>query len=48
MAPSRTKEEGFDVAIKEVPVTEQRCPFVQKVGDEKLSQPGRSSEIPLS
>jgi len=40
MAPARTEEDGFDVAIKQVPVTEQRRPFIQKEGGQKLKQPG--------
>jgi len=40
MAPARTEEDGFDIAIKQVPVTEQRRPFIQKKGDERLSHTG--------
>ena len=39
MAPARTEERGFAVAIKEVPLTVTRRPFIQE-GDEKLKQPG--------
>jgi hypothetical protein len=45
MAPARTGEEGFAVAIKEVPVTEQRKPFIQKEGDESLKSPGIYNSI---
>jgi len=41
MAPARTEEDGFDVAIKQVPVTEQRRPFIQRKGDQKLKDPGK-------
>jgi hypothetical protein len=47
MAPPRTEEDGFDVTIKEVPVTRERRPFIQKAGDEKLRQPGKYMLIPL-
>ncbi|PBP24048.1 caleosin domain containing protein [Diplocarpon rosae] len=40
MAPARTEEEGFDVSIKEVPVTEERRPFILKQGDHRLKDPG--------
>ena len=40
MAPARTQEEGFNVAIKEVPITEQRKPWIQE-GDERLKSPGK-------
>ncbi|PMD46498.1 Caleosin-domain-containing protein [Hyaloscypha variabilis F] len=40
MAPARTEEDGFDVSIKEVPVTEQRRPFIQKVDNQELKDPG--------
>lgn len=46
MAPARTREDGFDVSISEVPVTEQRRPFIQKDGEEVLKQPGMY--IPLA
>lgn len=38
--------EGFDLAIPDVDVTEQRRPFIQKDGHERLKQPGtaRTSE----
>jgi len=41
MAPARMEEDGFDVAIKEVPVTEQRRPFIPKGDDQKLKDPGK-------
>jgi hypothetical protein len=34
MAPAST-EEGFAIAIKQIPVMEERCPLIQK-GDEIL------------
>lgn len=40
MSPARTQQEDFDVSIREVPVTEQRRPFIQKEDDQKLQQPG--------
>ncbi|KAE8442095.1 hypothetical protein EG329_003853 [Mollisiaceae sp. DMI_Dod_QoI] len=41
MAPARTAEEdGFAVSISEVPVTEQRRPFIEKEADRKLKDPG--------
>ena len=40
MAPARTQEDGFDVSIPEVPVTEQRRPFIPEEGDQKLKDPG--------
>ncbi|KAF8862579.1 Caleosin-domain-containing protein [Acephala macrosclerotiorum] len=40
MALARTEEEGFAVSIPEVPVTEQRGPFIEKEGDRKLKNPG--------
>ena len=40
MAPARTEEDGFDIAIKQVPVTEQRRPFIQKKGDVRLTHTG--------
>ena len=40
MAPARTEEDGFDIAIKQVPVTEQRLPFIQKKGDGRLTHAG--------
>jgi hypothetical protein len=46
MALAKTSELGFDVALKEVPVTEQRRPFIQKEGDERLKQPGRQQKVP--
>jgi peroxygenase len=42
MAPARTEEDGFTVAIKQVPVTEARRPFIQKNGDERLTHTGLS------
>jgi hypothetical protein len=44
MAPARAEGEGFDVALTEVPVTEQRLPFIQQGRDEKLRQPGQNPE----
>ncbi|PBP28437.1 caleosin domain containing protein [Diplocarpon rosae] len=40
MAPARLEEEGFDVSIKELPVTEQRRPFILQQGDHRLKDPG--------
>lgn len=40
MAPARTREDSFDVSIKEVPVTEQRRPFIQKDDDQKVKHLG--------
>jgi len=40
MAPTRTEEDGFDKALKQVPVTEQRRPFIWKDGDERLTHTG--------
>jgi peroxygenase len=40
MAPTRTEEDGFVVAIKQVPVTKERRPFIQKDGDERLTHTG--------
>lgn len=40
MAPARTQEHDFEVAIKEVLVTEQRRPFIQKDGEEALKHAG--------
>ncbi|KAI9739865.1 MAG: hypothetical protein M1818_004921 [Claussenomyces sp. TS43310] len=40
MAPARAGEESLEVAIPEVSVTEQRRPFIQKEGGEKLSHTG--------
>lgn len=40
MAPARTEEDGFAISIPEVPVTEQRRPFIEKEGDRKLKDPG--------
>jgi peroxygenase len=42
MAPARTEEDGFDVYVKAVPVTEQRRPFIQKDDDQKLKHPGNN------
>lgn len=41
MAPASTSEDGFDIAIKEVPVTQQRRPFIEKNDDQALIQPGK-------
>jgi len=48
MAPEKTSELGFDVTIPEVPVTEQRRPFLQKEGDEKLKEPGKWQKLQIS
>jgi len=40
MSPAADQTKEFDIVIKQVPVTEQRKPFVQKDGDFKLEQPG--------
>lgn len=42
MAPARTEEheDGFATAIPEVPVTEQRRPFIEKDGEKQLKDPG--------
>ncbi|CZR63923.1 related to calcium-binding protein caleosin [Phialocephala subalpina] len=40
MAPTRTEEDGFAISIPEVPVTEQRRPFIEKESDRKLKDPG--------
>lgn len=41
MAPARTEDEAsFDTAIKEVPVTGQRTPFIQEDGNIVLSHTG--------
>ena len=40
MAPTRTEEDGFVVVIKQVPVTKERRPFIQKDGDERLTHTG--------
>jgi peroxygenase len=44
MAPART-EDGFDVFSPKVPVTEQRRPFIQKDGDQKLKDPATILQI---
>jgi hypothetical protein len=44
MAPARTEHEEFPTAIKEVPVTEERLPFVQKGKggqEDALKEPGK-------
>jgi hypothetical protein len=40
MAPARTEEDCFALAIKQVPVTEERRLFIQKDGDERLTHTG--------
>jgi hypothetical protein len=40
MAPARTEDGGFDVSISEIPVAEQRHPFIPKNGDQKLKDLG--------
>lgn len=37
---ARTQENGYDVAIPRVSVTEERRPFIQKAEDHKLKDPG--------
>ena len=37
------KGDTFDMAILQVPVTEERKPFVQVEGEEDLKQPGMSN-----
>jgi peroxygenase len=39
MAPTRMEKDGFDTTIKEVPVTEQRRPFITE-NQQQLSNPG--------
>jgi peroxygenase len=46
MAPARTKEDCFNVTIKQVPVTGQRRPFIQKEGYEPLTHTGMPSIPP--
>jgi hypothetical protein len=48
MAPARTDEDGFAVAIKQVPVTKASRPFIQKDGDEKLTHTGVFQVCPKS
>lgn len=40
MAPARTEDDGFAVSIPEVPVTEERTPFIDRDGDKQLKYPG--------
>jgi peroxygenase len=43
MAPARTEEGGSAVSIPEVPVTEERRPFIEKEGDSQLKDPGKNA-----
>jgi hypothetical protein len=43
MPPARIDEDGFDVAINDVPVTEWRRPFIQQDGDERLTHTGETT-----
>jgi hypothetical protein len=40
MAPAWVEERGFDIAVKEVSVTEQRRPYIPETRDEELRHPG--------
>jgi peroxygenase len=48
MAPARAEEDGFEVAIKQVPVTEKRRPFIQKEEDKIFKQSGKASKLPTA
>jgi hypothetical protein len=43
MPTARIDEDGFDVAIKNVPVTEWRRAFIQQDGDERLTHTGETT-----
>ena len=42
MSPAMLEKDGYAVSIPEVPVTEERKPFILKEGDNRLKSPGRS------